>query len=598
MQRNDVRASSQNVLLAAWPILRAPVMALAALFLFSIGCDRVFGIDEITSKNNYTCDCSCSRRVTGDGAFVFSSPGGIFVGVVPLGTTGSILEGPGEANNSTWWKVHFDTGLEGWVQETLLTVANETLVTKMAQACLPQHLNPNRGGDKPERDDLVDFCTGDAEDTAQGVVNVMLAPFGRFLCECDANAVELGYHLACDTPCTDGSDVCLVPGTDPPDPIPDPVSAALFQPVSECEVAGEATIIANGHAPKDQPTLEGVLQIRGRPCPAGEGCRVGMSYQLTSDDIEFESGTIFADDPKFVDLALSGATEPEAINLGPFLGGYLGEVLAGTAFSSAHGRRSGSTDAFAVNGRNNEGLALAMNWADKKCRIAGELVGQAEDNEGEFDGQVEVALDGDIVNQPPRPDAGPDQTVECTSPDGADVTLDASGSTDADNNISFYEWRSESQSGPQVTAPSSDPVTQTQQTLGDQVYYLRVVDRRFAADDDSVGVSVADTTAPQILCNAPATIVPSDVPKQTKKPRQGISFTATAEDSCTGVSAVMIDSFACTRPTSCEVGIQGATLTIYDSGGIDDIISWIVSAQDAAGNSSQQACQLSVVKKK
>jgi hypothetical protein len=326
-----------------------------------------------------------------------------------------------------------------------------------------------------------------------------------------------------------------------------------------------------------------------------------MSYRLTGDDIEFDSGTVFHSDPKFVDLGLSGATEPDAINLGELLPDfYLGEVPAGTAFSSGQITRPiifaqlGIT--YAVHGRNAEGLALAMNWTTKACRVGGQLVGAAvgDDDEGTLEAQVDVALEGVIVNQPPWPNTGPDQTVECTSPAGANVTLDASGSTDADNNISFYVWRRGSATGSQVTAPSSTPVAQTSQALGEETYSLQVVDSRFAADDDSVKVSVVDTTAPTISCNAPATITPSDVPE---KPKEGISFRATATDVCSGVSRVAVTGYACTKPRSCKVTFAGDTMTILDSGGIGDTISWTVSVQDGTGNAGQKTCQLDVIKK-
>jgi hypothetical protein len=321
-----------------------------------------------------------------------------------------------------------------------------------------------------------------------------------------------------------------------------------------------------------------------------------MSYRLTGDDITFDSGTIFASDPKFVDLSLSGATEPDAINLGQLLPDfYLGEVPAGTAFSSGHVKRKSST--YIVDGRNTEGLALAMNWTNKACAIGGQLISQVEGDgdEGTLDAQVDVALDGVIVNQPPWPNTGPDQTVECTSPAGAGVTLDASGSTDADNNISFYVWRRGSATGSLLTAPSSNPVAQTSQALGEETYDLQVVDSRFAADNTSLTVSVVDTTAPTISCNAPATITPSDVPENPK--RGTLSYKATATDVCSGVSQVKITGFMCTKPASCKVTFAGDTITILDSGGIGDTISWTVSAQDGTGKAGQKTCQVNVIKK-
>jgi hypothetical protein len=537
-----------------------------------------------------------------------ANPGQLpLLGTAPLGSGGAILDGPVDALLNgvpeTWWQVNFDTGsaagLQGWAVQSALSVANQTLVTKSAQTCVPPDLNQNLGGKEPTVDDLKAFCADDVGLTAQASVNQKLAPLGKFFCQCAAQETQFtsttNYNSSCNAPCPDGSNVCLLAGSDPPDPTPQPVVAALFQPTSVCQVTGGAQVSVGGHAPKNQPTLQGALQIHGRPCPPDQGCRVGVSYQLKSDDIEFESGSIFASDPKFVDLSLSGATEPDAINLGPFLGFLLGEVPAGTALSTGHGRRSGSPDAFGADGHNTDGLALAVDWENKLCRISGDLVGAAVGENGEdLALQVSVALDGVIVNQPPRSDAGPDQTVECTAANGAAVTLDASRSTDADNNIAFYAWRRGSQDGALVAAPSSNPVIQTQQALGQQTYYVEVVDNRFAADYGSVTVRVADRTAPTISCNAPATITPSDVPEKTT---QGISFSATAQDLCTGVSVVAIKSFTCTKPASCKVGIQGNTITIFDSGGIGDTIRWTVLARDTAGNEGQKTCELSVIKK-
>ena len=580
-------------------------LALAALVLSLSGCDKLIGLQEISRPNYYPCDCSCSRRVTAPlGAAVLSLPGqGSVVDIVPLGSMGTILDGPTDADlngsPTTWWQVQFDVGAKGWVPESNLTVANETLVTKQPRVCLPPEFNWDLGGTTdPTIGDLQALCRDDVAFASQAVVNEKLAPLGKYLCECDAQAVSIKTFDddSCSVPCPDGDDVCLVAGSDPPDPTPDPLEAALFQPTSICEVEGQLGLLVDGRAPKRQPTARGTLQIHGRSCTPGESCLVGMSYQLTSDDIEFDSGTIFASDPKFVDLAVSGATEPDIVDLGPFLGFYLGAVPAQTAYTTAHGRRPSWLIGRAISGRNTQSVALAMNWANATCRLSGELVGAAEGDgaEGTLAAEVDVALDGVIVNQPPLPDAGSDQTVECTSPAGADVTVDASGTTDPDGNLSFYVWRRGAEDGAQLAAPSPDPVAKTQQALGQETYFLQAVDRLFSADVDDVQVSVADTTAPSIACNAPATIVPSDVPE---KRTAGISFTATAADGCTGVSAVAIESFTCARPASCSVGFDGPTITIYDSGGVGDVIRWTVTAQDAAGNEAQQTCEVNVVKK-
>lgn len=110
-------------------------------------------------------------------------------------------------------------------------------------------------------------------------------------------------------------------------------------------------------------------------------------------------------------------------------------------------------------------------------------------------------------------------------------------------------------------------------------------------------VNVVDTTGPVIACNTPTTIVPPDAP---------VSFTATASDNCDALPSVEItayDCFAFTRNgrridkrESCVVQVDGATITVLDSGGVGDNVSWTVRAQDNCGNVTPVTCGLTVVR--
>jgi hypothetical protein len=595
-------ARRQHAFLATSAALRLQVVAVAALGLLLSGCDRIFGLEPVAEPQDYyPCDCECSGNVTAPGAIVYASPGGVVAGLAPNVNAGKVLEGPQSTSDGRrWWRVDLDTGPDGWIQQPFLQISNVPPVfAKTANVCLPAVYNPYLGGSSANLDlpALAQFCASDVIDE----VSAVFAGEHDFPVFCSCLAEELPsenfYATSCEMACPGGDDLCLVEGSDPPDPTPQPFSAALFQPISECRVAGDGVLVADGDHPKEEPHFEGTLEIQGRACPPGAGCNVGMFYKVTSTDLEFDSGTIFASDPKFVDLGLIGSTEPDIIALGPFFtGSYLGEVPAGSAFSSAHGRRSGSADGFVFNARNAEGLALAVTWDDKFCRIGGDVAGQAtgDGDEGTFDATLDVGLEGPMENQPPRPSAGADQTVECTSPDGALVTLDALGSTDPDGNLALYEWRRGSPDGALLASPSLNPAVQTQQALGSETYYVLVADSRTSADGDSITADVVDTNGADISCNAPATIDPTDVPERQ---RTGLSFTATAQDLCGGISSLEIGSVSCTRPTSCHAEAQGATLTIHDSSGVGNVISWIVSAEDGAGNTSQKTCSLTVVKK-
>jgi hypothetical protein len=246
---------------------------------------------------------------------------------------------------------------------------------------------------------------------------------------------------------------------------------------------------------------------------------------------------------------------------------------------------------------NPQPLALAVNWQNKTCRLSGNsLSGTVKGDKNEdLAVTVDVALDGVLLNQPPLANAGPNQRLECTSPAGAQLTLDASGSTDPDNNLAFYIWRRGSDTGSLVGDPSPSPVRTTRQPIGTTSYYLRVVDSELAADNASVIVNVVDTTPPTIDCHAPATITPPDAP---------IAFRATASDICSAPPPVVIDNVLCfhMKPNgdldpwkACGVTTQGDTITINHTGGVNGIIRWLTHATDAAGNVGRRTCQVSVV---
>ncbi len=76
-------------------------------------------------------------------------------------------------------------------------------------------------------------------------------------------------------------------------------------------------------------------------------------------------------------------------------------------------------------------------------------------------------------NQPPVADAGPDQTVDCTSPSGAVVTLDGSGSSDPDGDPLTFTWREDNVI---IAGPTTDPSADVTLSFGDHTIELTVND--------------------------------------------------------------------------------------------------------------------------
>jgi hypothetical protein len=148
--------------------------------------------------------------------------------------------------------------------------------------------------------------------------------------------------------------------------------------------------------------------------------------------------------------------------------------------------------------------------------------------------------------------------------------------------------------------PDGDPIVLSQTPpgpypLGDTLVSLAVTDDGGASATCEAFISVIDATAPAVECHAPATIIPPDAP---------ISFTATAADNCGPASTEIIefDCFAFNRAgkrvdkrDSCEVELANDTITISDSGGVGDHITWTAVAQDGSGNITEQRCEVVVV---
>jgi hypothetical protein len=171
------------------------------------------------------------------------------------------------------------------------------------------------------------------------------------------------------------------------------------------------------------------------------------------------------------------------------------------------------------------------------------------------------------------------QDVDTTTDPGlctADVSID-DGSFDPTGEALTFEQ----------TPASPYPVGTTEVSL-------MVTDPKGLSDMCAATVTVTDDEPPVPECNAPATIVPPDAP---------ISFTATATDNC-GVESVAVvepDCFMLTnkgkridKTSSCSISVVGDTITIEDSGGVNDHISWKISVTDVNGNTAEGECELVV----
>ena len=131
------------------------------------------------------------------------------------------------------------------------------------------------------------------------------------------------------------------------------------------------------------------------------------------------------------------------------------------------------------------------------------------------------------TNAPPAADAGDDQTVEQAYYQGADVTLDGSGSSDPDGDPLTFSWTwaggSDSSVDPTVSLP-----------LGTTTVTLVVNDGTVDSASDTVDITVEDTTAPGLVLPADVTV------EQETKEGTVVDLVVSATDLCD--ADVTIDS--------------------------------------------------------
>jgi len=200
-------------------------------------------------------------------------------------------------------------------------------------------------------------------------------------------------------------------------------------------------------------------------------------------------------------------------------------------------------------------------------------------DDGQDDAQCSAGVSV-VDTTPPVIDEPSDAVAECTAPEGTPVALGDATATDscdpnpviANNAPALFDL-----GGTDVTWTATD-------NDGNQASAVQTV-------------SVVDTLTPEIFCNAVPVITPPDAP---------ISFTASADDQCHGALTAEITDYDCFKFTkkgrrirktnSCIVSIAGDQISILDTGGIADMITWQVTATDGSGNNSTEECSISVVK--
>jgi len=216
---------------------------------------------------------------------------------------------------------------------------------------------------------------------------------------------------------------------------------------------------------------------------------------------------------------------------------------------------------------------------------------------------VGLAVDGAIVNMPPRAVAGAAQTIECTSSAGASFTLDGRGSGDPEQNLALLTWHAGSRTGAEL---SRSPLVQQALGVGDaQTYVLRAVDTYAQTDEDVTEVAVVDTTPPELEISLSRTAIWP--PNHKFVPIQVSVTTSDVCDASPTVRLVSIESNEVANGNgdgNTPVDYSGAALGEPDvefllraerSGtGIDRIYTITYEAEDDSGNKTVRQASVTV----
>jgi probable HAF family extracellular repeat protein len=180
---------------------------------------------------------------------------------------------------------------------------------------------------------------------------------------------------------------------------------------------------------------------------------------------------------------------------------------------------------------------------------AGQIVGY-----GMFNGVSHpYLLTPDNSNATPVADAGPDQNVQCSG----SVRVDGSASTDADNDALSYEWRNG------ATVLGTSAVLDVPLSPGTYTLTLIVTDPNDASDEDTVTITVVDTTAPTVLCPGNQS-VPAGANCQAIVP--DFASAAIATDACSS-SSVLTRSQIPAAGTAVSAGTHTVTVSVTDEAG-------------------------------
>jgi hypothetical protein len=160
---------------------------------------------------------------------------------------------------------------------------------------------------------------------------------------------------------------------------------------------------------------------------------------------------------------------------------------------------------------------------------------------------VTIELSGNITNQPPRADAGPRQTLECTSPAGAPAVLRGTA-FDPDQEQLGIAWHERFFEGPFVSHELQPTIlARFQPPALTTTYELRASDAAMQTSSSETVVTVQDTTPPTVSVEVDADCLWAPNHKMILY-ELGKNLRATVADTCDHNPSVRVVSVVSDQP--------------------------------------------------
>lgn len=526
--------------------------------------------------------------------------------------------------------------------------------------CLPPNLNSDQTNlsafDAGSYASAVDnFCSGAVENAVPVIARTLLdqCGLGTVSCTCDTlveNGVAATAEVpSCASPCGEvdcNSSNCQNPllddgGIDP--------TRCNCNAASACGV-DSGVICRPGPGEQDPPTLESgpLTQFMSAPStldiePSQSSLNATATFNDMSNNPHSASGSTklhghlttygvpHADGSADVLLELFGTADPVTFtfnNVGPFnssvsatlqnirLAGGAGEttihldssgngMIAPNALAitanfeqqgntvSIDGGTSAENETFIAGFVNKDFIKVHVDWSGKTFSIPSFPFSSTANG---ISGTIQIG--GTISNQPPSPKVSAPATVECTSPVGSPVTLDASGTTDPDANIVGTAWALGEGFYP-ATVFSHDLTTTRTQPIGTALYTFFAADSQLAMSFSRASVTVEDKTPPVLTATlSPACLWPPNHTLVLFELGKDIPFTVS--DTCDPSPTVEIENVISNETTkfqpNIEFGKKGLCIRSDRDGSIktDRTYTITLSAKDAYGNQTLKSLTVTV----